>query len=170
MVGGLAAFLAVPTLARHAHAAMHRQIPAAQGAVASPIPRQGHATVALHNGLVLVTGGYYLSPLSSAQILDPTDGTWLDIRPMNLPRYQHMSALLPDGRVLVSGGLYQDVLSDAEIYDPHKDVWTRVAPMNIPRSQHRGTTMHGGVLVTGGTYLQPLTVAEQFDGHVWHLI
>ena len=121
VVSGLAAFLAVPTLARHAHAAVaRRQVPAAEGAAASPIPRQGHATVALPSGLVLVTGGYYLGPLSSAQFFDPTDGTWLDVRPMNLPRYQHMSALLPDGRVLVSGGLYQDVLSDAEIHAMEK--------------------------------------------------
>jgi hypothetical protein len=173
MVSGLAALLTVPALAGRAPAAVRRQTPgggSSPGSAAEPIPRQNHAATTLPSGLVLITGGYWLGPLSSAQLLDPTDGSWFDVRPMNVPRYYHMSALLPNGQVLVSGGLYQDVLSDAEVYDPNKDIWMPVAPMNLPRSQHSGATISGGVLVTGGIFLQPLTVAEYFDGNTWHLI
>jgi hypothetical protein len=174
MMSGLAALLAAPALAGRGHAATtpqtHGGSPSAGGSTVEPIPRQSHAATVLPSGLVLVTGGYWLGPLSSAQLLDPTDGTWIEVRPMNLPRYEHMGALLPDGRVLVSGGRYQDVLSDAEVYDPHKDAWRRVAAMTLPRRQHSGATIPGGVLVTGGIYLQPLAVAEYFDGHAWHQI
>jgi hypothetical protein len=84
-------------------------------------PRTGHTATLLLDGRVLVTGdrGEDLSApgleerLRSAELYDPTSGTWSATARM-LANGGHTATLLPDGKVLVPGGTN----GFAELYDP----------------------------------------------------
>jgi hypothetical protein len=55
--------------------------------------------------------------MSSAEIYDPSTGTWTPTGSLNTAREVHTATLLPDGTVLVAGGYgYGGYLASAEIY------------------------------------------------------
>ena len=69
------------------------------------IPRFRHTATLLPNGKVLVAGGDNGSgELSSAELYDPTSGTWTPTGSLNTARESHTATLLPNGKVLVAGG------------------------------------------------------------------
>lgn len=80
-------------------------------------PRHFHAATLLPNGKVLVTGIDALNPpplgSPSAEIYDPTSGSFSPTGDMGIPRYGHQATLLPYGEVLITGGA-----TGAELYDP----------------------------------------------------
>ena len=128
----------------------------------------------LADGRVLVTGGYYgggavggsLRSLGSAEIYDPSSGTWSETGEMANTRIGHTATLLSDGRVLVVGGTFSPV---TEIYDPSMGSWSKAADALESRDGHTATLlMDGRVLVAGGasgSRLQPfdVTSAEVYD-------
>ena len=65
----------------------------------------------LHDGRVLFAGGYNCAAAgqdgmwASAELYDPTTGTFSPTGSMAAPRSQHTATLLADGRVLIAGGL-----------------------------------------------------------------
>jgi hypothetical protein len=59
------------------------------------------------DGRVLITGGDSSSILSSAEIFDPTTGTFTATGGMATVRDGHRATLLIDGRVLIAGGTKQ---------------------------------------------------------------
>ena len=130
-------------------------------------PRWGHIATLLANGRVLVVGGRNgVVQLSSAELYDPSTGTWSPTGSMVGHVGGDFSAtLLRDGRVLVAGGgrggdLYQPV-ADAELYDPATGSWTATGSMNAPRSGHLAALLPDGrVLVAGGVELNS---AELYD-------
>ncbi len=85
-----------------------------------------HAPTAtlLPNGTVLVAGGYnnsgsLIGSLTSAELYDPSTGTWTATGNMVEGRSGHRAALLPDGRLMVAGGSSTGgTLASAELYDP----------------------------------------------------
>jgi Big-like domain-containing protein/List-Bact-rpt repeat protein len=85
----------------------------------------------LNNGTVLVTGGYILSgggiifiAVPSAELYDPTAGTFTETGRMNTARDSHTATLLNNGMVLVVGGDDFDsdgsgaAFASAEVYTP----------------------------------------------------
>ena len=68
-------------------------------------PREGHMAILLPNGKVLVAGGDGNGGfLNSAELYDPTSGTWSATGSMTRERFLTTATLLPNGKVLVPGG------------------------------------------------------------------
>ena len=84
-------------------------------------PRDSHTATLLLDGKVLVAGGG--GDLASAELYDPSSGSWTATGNMNGVRGGHTATLLRDGKVLVVGGGDGTVtswgpLASAELYDP----------------------------------------------------
>ncbi len=127
----------------------------------------------LPNGQVLVAGGESIvnnrwASLSSAELYDPSTGTWTTTGSMHTAREQHTATLLQNGQVLVAGGknLSCCVLASAELYDPSTGTWTTTGSMSTTRDLHTATLLSNGqVLVAGGgnTGCCVLASAELYD-------
>ena len=133
-------------------------------ALDAALPRCGHTATALPDGRVLIAGGDFMGPLSSAEILDPITGRSWTAAAMGTPRAYHAAAALPDGRIIVMGGYFNGPLSGVEIYDPATGTWELAAPMNLARCQHAALALPGGqVIVTGGIADSTLSGMEVYD-------
>ncbi len=132
--------------------------------------RAASTATVLTDGRVLVTGGYGgpgsgAGTLASAEIYDPTSGTWSGAGEMAHSRIDHTMTVLQDGRVLVVGGGSKAT----EIYDPSTGSWSKAARTIERREAHTATLLSDGrVLVAGGASGTsgrefPDTSAEVYD-------
>ena len=119
--------------------------------------RMGHTITMLRDGRVLIIGGArnigFRSELSSAEIYDPSTGTFSPTGSMRTPREGHTATMLRDGRVLVVGGSDNGThtLDSAEIYDPASGTFSGAGHLNQPRVAHVATLLHSSkVLIAGG--------------------
>jgi N-acetylneuraminic acid mutarotase len=129
-----------------------------------------HTATLLANGKVLVAGGggnvvevenaLWNPPVlvATAELYDPSSGSWTATGSMNGVRFLHTATLLADGRVLVVGGADSitetsvNALATAELYDPATGSWTATGPMIEARARHTATLLADGrVLVAGGS-------------------
>lgn len=126
------------------------------------VPREDATATLLPNGKVLIAGGLNLDSnnipenLNSAELYDPSTGTWSMTGSMNVPRSFHRAVLLPSGDVLVSGGEDNNntILKSAELYDPSTGAWSLTGNMNLDRQDFFLTMLpNGKVLAAGGFYL-----------------
>ena len=139
--------------------------------------RASKTATLLRDGRVLFTGGYECAPAgqdgiwASAEIYDPTTGSFSPTGSMHAPREFHTATLLNDGRVLIAGGLSgappttssailasfetaessASVLATAEVFDPATGTFTTTGSMSTFRDHHTATLLTDGrVLVAGG--------------------
>lgn len=136
-------------------------------------PREQHTATLLADGRVLIAGGisgnrataaggitlasYRTAAtdsfLATAEIYDPTAGTFSKTGSMSSPHRGHTATLLQDGRVLVvgNGGESSPSSTAADVYDPASGTWSRTGPMKTGRWLHTATLLQDGrVLVLGG--------------------
>jgi uncharacterized delta-60 repeat protein len=116
-------------------------------------PRFGHTATLLDDGTVLIAGGSLggipATPLSTALIYDPYDGSngsfTLLATNMNGAHFGHQAALLRDGKVLLTG-------DTAEIYDPITQQFHVTGPLAQSRQGSAAVILDDGrILVTGGS-------------------
>lgn len=74
------------------------------------------------DGKVLVAGGFNITNnlpniINTAELYDPTTGTWSNTATLNTPRRFHTATLLLNGTVLAVGGSGPDASKSAELYD-----------------------------------------------------
>ncbi len=140
--------------------------------------RTGAASVLLPTGKVLIAGGSSnglasgasSGALSSAELFDPSAGTFSFTGSMSTGRFGATATLLNTGKVLVAGGEnVGGVLSSAELYDPTSNTFTvSSGSLNTARTGHSATLLGTGkVLIAGGssngTPFGALSSAEVFD-------
>ena len=137
-------------------------------------PRQDQTATLLADGRVLIAGGltgpspaamtsitlasYELAEtdsgfLATAEIYDPTTGTFSKTGSMSAPHRGHTATLLQDGRVLVvgNGGESSPSSKVADVYDPATGRWTRTGSMKVGRWLQTATLLQDGrVLILGG--------------------
>jgi hypothetical protein len=120
--------------------------------------RNLHPATLLLDGRVLITGGSdtFKHAVATAELYDPTTGTFGPTGSMAVARGFHAATLLLDGRVLITGGNDQGwgnghFLATAEIYDPIAGTFTETGSMTDGRSSHTATLLADGrVLIIGG--------------------
>ena len=130
--------------------------------------RVGATATLLNDGKVLVTGGEDAPqhPLATAELFDPTTGTFSPTGSMGTARVYHAAILLEDGKVLVIGGSDPSGsdLTTAELFDP---VSATFSPTGSMHALHGAATLlnNGKVLVAGGLddNGNALATAELFD-------
>jgi Kelch motif/Galactose oxidase, central domain len=121
--------------------------------------RAYHTATRLPNGRVLVVGGTprdwtFEGPfLASAELYDPTTGTFSATGSLATARNEHTATLLLDGRVLIAGGNDAEAhsVASAELYDPKSGTFGATGAMGVARGFHTATLLADGrVLITGG--------------------
>jgi hypothetical protein len=126
--------------------------------------RASHTATLLPNGTVLVAGGVGVTPiqtttpvdpvLDSAEIYDPSTGTWTPTGSIGQPRQTHTATLLTNGKVLIAGGVsfFGSVFpTSAEVYDPGTGEWLPTLPLASGRTDHITALLPDGkVLIAGG--------------------
>lgn len=135
--------------------------------------RYAQTSTLLQNGKVLITGGFSFdsrdcdnadtSPgLASAEIYDPSNGSFARTGRMVGERGGHTATLLTNGKVLIAGGdntggdyifpfFPLDGSVTAELYDPATALFTTTGNMVTPRVGQTATLLvNGDVLLAGG--------------------
>jgi hypothetical protein len=148
--------------------------------------RSGHTATLLLSGKVLIAGGSnglvnqgsyisYIYGTPTAELFDPTIGSFTPTGEMITPRRGHTATLLPDGRVLVVGGFDMSnnwVTPSAELYDPASGTFTALGDVSPTTQQVVNTATllnNGKVLIAGigpnARLYDPQTRASRTPGH-----
>lgn len=171
--------------------------------------RHHHTATLLNDGTVLIVGGVRLllhqwtsdtinyldgssdinydlatDTMSSAEIYNPTTGTFTQVGGLAQARYLHTATLLDDGRVLIAGGStvaapgalttywYGQGLqttASVEIYDPITQTFSPGIPLQTSRQSHTASKLaNGNVVFAGGMYNDPAVTTGLYrrDGTV----
>ena len=139
--------------------------------------RGAHTATLLTNGEVLIAGGSNNNEpppqetTTTAELYNPSTGTFTSTGSMTVPRQEHAATLLCSGKVLITGGdtVPAAESSSAEIYDPATGAFTATGSMVNRRSGHTATLLPNcKVLIAGGignpeTFGPSIATAELYD-------
>jgi hypothetical protein len=115
--------------------------------------RSGHSVTRLQDGRVLVVGGSTSRAAETAELFEPSTGSWTLIAPPHMPRESHGAVVTTDGTVLVVGGYHfaSGTLDAAERFEPATGTWSLVTSLRVPRRGAGVMRLPGGeVLLVGG--------------------
>lgn len=130
--------------------------------------RQEHTATLLADGRVLLVGGFSGSgQIATAELFDPSDGTFTTTGSLAVGRSLHTATRLADGSVLIAGGISISgpVTNRAERYLPDSGTFATVGSMATARYEHRAVPLPSGlVLVLGGfNGVSAVASVELFD-------
>ena len=142
-------------------------------AVGAPmnVARSAHVAVMLGDGRVLVAGGTTTAEggataTDTAEIYDPSNGSWSLVGSLSEPRAGHTATVLSDGTVLIAGGENASGISATlERFDPTANSFTLAGALSTVRSHHAAAVLDDGrVLIIGGwDGAAPLASVDVFD-------
>lgn len=124
--------------------------------------RCSHTATLLSNGQVLVAGGYVLGSdfnpsLASAELYNPSTGSWQATGSLNVARSGAAAVLLTNGQVLAGGGTNvaadgtYTLLASTELYNPSNGQWAVAQSLNSASPTATLTLLgNGDVLEVGG--------------------
>jgi len=122
------------------------------------VARASHGAVRLFNGKVLLAGGTQITPpygysilLGSAELFDPSSGTFSRTGDMINQACCVEGQILGDGKALVLGGHEPS----AELFDPATGTFGATGNLNIRRAGRFTVLNDGRVLVVGGVITLP---------------
>lgn len=121
-------------------------------------PRCNHTATLLRSGKVLVVGGNNQgasgAAVDTAELYDPSTGTWTETGSLIDDRAFHTATLLASNRVLVTGGRNGNgALATAELYDPATGNWNSTGNLRQPHSGPIATLLPDNrvLIAAGGT-------------------
>lgn len=121
--------------------------------------RVWHTAVPLDDGRVLIAGGFdnqipvFGTYLKSAEVFDPSTGTFTLIKDMSVPRIWFSATKLLNGKVLIAAGSdgYDRWTNVAEVFDPSSLSFAPVGRLATPRwITQTAVLANGQVLFPGG--------------------
>jgi hypothetical protein len=141
--------------------------------------RVWHTLSLLPNGMALAAGGEtdscagnfcsFAGSVASAELYDPSAGTFHATGNMAAPRETHTATLLPDGRVLIAGGvsyggigIFGGSLATAELYAPDVLVPPPALLSLSGDGRGQGAIYHAGTSYVAGPD-DPAVAGEDLD-------